>query len=195
MSLEFITQKIVDDATEYADSVVEKAREEAKAITEEYELIAEKDYNHIVDSAYEKANEILHRSSAQGLKEKRIDIMSTKWEYLDSVFSSAVKLMNNVAKDKQVRLLAGLVQQYQRSDAELIFNAGDREKLGQSVVDAVNSASKGFKVTLSKDTGDFSGGLILKEDNIEANLTYETIVTSRREELEDEVSAVLFKEE
>ena len=194
MSLENITQKIITDAAEYSADVVGKAKEEAKTITEEYESLAEKEYNQIVDSAYEKANEIMHRLSAQGVKEKRISIISARWEYLDSVFTSAVHLMCELPNDVQVRYMTELIKKYQRSDAELIFNAADRERLGHDIVSAVNSIPGSHKVTLSETTGDFSGGLILKEANVEANLTYNTIIASKRERLEDEVSAILFSD-
>jgi len=194
MSLEYIISKIIADANEYADDVLVKAKEEAKAITEDYESVADKEYNQIVDLAYEKANEIMHRSGAQGVKEKRISVISAKWEYLDSVFSSAVQLMCQLPNDVQVRFMAGLVQKYQHAEAELIFNATDRERLGRDVVSAVNSTPGSFKVTLSENTGNFSGGLILKETNAEANLTYDAIVASEREKLEDEVSSILFND-
>ena len=192
MSLEYITQKIIADANDYVADVIGKASEEAKTITEEYESIAEKEYNQIVDSAYEKANEIVHRSNAQGLKEKRINIITAKWEYLDSVFSSAIQLMCELPTDVQVRFLTGLILKYQRSEAELIFNKADRERLGHDVIFTVNSTHGSQKVTLSESTGNFSGGLILKEANVEANLTYDSIVASEREKLEDEVSEILF---
>ena len=194
MSLEYITQKIIDEANDYADDVIEKAKEEARTTSEEYESLAEKEYNQIIDSAYEKANEILNRATAQGVKEKRINIISAKWEYLDNAFSSAIKLMCNQSNDKQVRFIAGLVQKYQRSEAELIFNAVDRDRLGSDVVAAVKKGPGSFKVKLSDTVGDFSGGVILKEKSVEANLTYDAIIASERERLEEEVSAILFKE-
>jgi len=194
MSLEYITQKIIDEASDYADDVIEKAKEEARITTEEYESLAEKEYNQIIDSAYEKANEVLNRATAQGVKEKRINIISAKWEYLDNAFSSAIKMMCNQTNDVQVRFIVGLILKYQRSEAELIFNAVDRDRLGSDVVAAVNAAPGSFKVRLSDITGDFSGGVILKESNVEANLTYDAIVSSERERLEEEVSAILFKE-
>jgi len=194
MSLEYITQKIIDEANDYADDVIEKAKEEARTTSEEYESLAEKEYNQIIDLAYEKANEILNRATAQGVKEKRINIISAKWEYLDNAFSSAIKLMCKQPNDVQVRFITSLVLKYQRSESELIFSAADRDRLGNDVVVAVNKAPGSFKVKLSDIVGDFSGGVILKEENIEANLTYDAIIASERERLEEEVSAILFKE-
>ena len=195
MSLENITRKIVSEANEFAAAVIAEAKTEAKAITEEYESIAEKEHNEIVDTAFEKASEIMHRSNAQSMKEKRINILSAKWEYLDNAFSAAAKLLCKMPDDKQVRFVVSLIQKYQRTDAELIFNKTDRDRLGQIVVDTVNAVSKDFKVTLSERTGDFSGGVILKEGGVEANLTYEALVADKREQLEDEVSSVLFDQD
>jgi len=192
MSLENITQKIIADANDYAADIVGKAKEEARAITDEYESFAEKEYNQIIESAYVKANEVLHRANTQGIKEKRINIISTKWEYLDNVFSSAVQLMCQLPSEEQMRFIVSLIGKYQHSEAELVFNSADRDRMGKKVVAAVNSARGGFKVMLSEQTGDFSGGVILKEEGAEANLTFEAIVASNREQLEEEVSAILF---
>ena len=192
MSLEYIIQKIIADANEFADDIIGKAKEEAQIITVECESSSEKEYNQIVNLAYEKANEILHRSTAQGVKEKRISIISKKWEYLDSVFSSAVDLMCDIPRDEKIRFIVSLILKYQRSDAEAIFNAADRDILGHDVIAAINSSSQGHKLTLSDTTGDFSGGVILKEAGIEVNLTFDTIVASKREQLEDDVSSILF---
>jgi len=197
MSLENITAKIVAEANEFAASVIAEAEAEAKSIAEEYETIAEKESSQIIDAAYEKASEIMHRANTQSLKEKRISILSTKWEYLDNTFLSAVKLLCKMPDDEQVVLMAGLVRKYQRSDAELVFNKADRDRLGKAVVNSVNASAgaKGFKAKLSAGTGDFAGGLILKEGGVEANLSYEALVMSRREQLEDDVSSVLFDSE
>jgi len=192
MSLENITGKIVSEANEFAAAVIAEAVAEAEKITEEYEAVAEKEHNQIVDTAYEKASEIMHRSNAQSMKEKRINILSAKWEYLDNAFMAAVKMMSKMPDDDQVRFLVSQIRKYQRSDAELIFNKNDRERLGHAVVNSFSDETGGYKVTLSETTGEFSGGLVLKESNIETNLTYDSLVASQRELLEDEVSTILF---
>jgi V/A-type H+-transporting ATPase subunit E len=192
MSLENITRKILSDAREYAEAAVSEAGIEAGKTAEEYETAAEREYNQIIDAAYEKASEILHRSNAQSMKEKRVNILSAKWEYLDNAFAAAVKSLSKLPDNEQAVFLAGLVRRHQRADAELVFNRNDRERLGPAVVRLINAEAGGFAVTLSERTGDFSGGLILQEGGVEANLTYSVLVAARREQLEDEVSSILF---
>ena len=195
MGLENITRKIVSDADEFAETVIAEAELEAKAITDEYESSAEKEYNQIVDAAYEKASEIMHRANAQSMKEKRVNILATKWEYLDNAFSAAVKLLVKMPEGKQVRLLVDLIHRYANSDAEAIFNKADHDHIGKTVVKQANTNLKGFKIVISDKVGDFSGGLILKHGGVETNLTYDILVASNREQLEDEVSAILFGQE
>jgi len=192
MSLENITRKIVSEAKEFAEATIAEAQEEAKTIAKEYETAADKEYNQIVDAAYEKASEIHHRSNAQVMKEKRVNTLSAKWGLLDNAFASAVRMLSRQPDDKQVSLLTSLVGKYQRTDAELIFNKNDRGRIGQTVVDAVGKLPGGFKTTLSEKTGDFAGGLVIKESDVEANLTYEVLVASKREQLEEEVLTLLF---
>jgi vacuolar-type H+-ATPase subunit E/Vma4 len=184
----------VSEANEFAAAVTAEAEAEAKTISEEFESTAEKEHHQIVDTACDRANEIMHRSNAQSMKEKRINILSAKWEYLDNAFLSAVKLLSKQPEEEQVRFMASLVQKYQRADAELIFNAADGSRIGQAVTDQVNAAAHGVKVTLSEKHGDFSGGLIMKEGGVETNLTYEALVSARREQLEEAVSGILFEQ-
>jgi len=213
MSIESITEKIVSEANAFAADAISHAETEAKSIVQEYDSIANKEFDQIVDAAYEKSREIMNRADAQSMKEKRVSILSVKWEYLDNAFSAAIDMLGQMSEDEQVHLMSRLVMQYQCCDAELIFNKKDRERIGEKVVGAVkagnagntgNAASAGnaddtekavsdaFNVTLSERTGEFSGGLILKEGGIETNLTYEALVASRREQLEDEVIPILF---
>jgi len=237
MSIEGITEKIVSEANAFAAEVLSKAEAEAKSIAEEYESTANKEFDQIVDAAYEKAREIMNRADAQSMKEKRIGLLSVKWEYLDNAFSTAVRMLGQKSDDDQVRLMSALVKLYQRSDAELIMNEADRKRIGQKVVSAINAVSADsagiadnadsvdgvgsvysvdsvngagsvdsaagsagagsgvYKITLSERTGDFSGGLVLKEGGIETNLSYDALVMSRREQLEDDVVSILFGED
>ena len=77
-------------------------------------------------------------------------------------------------------------------EEEIVLNARDRAAVGQKVVDAANAKLSGGKLTLSADTGDFKGGLILRRGSIEANCTAELLVELRREDMAAELAKVLF---
>lgn len=195
MSIEYITEKIVSDAKAYAEKVIAEAEAEAKAIMSEYEALANEKYNEIIDGAYEKSKEIFNRSNAHGLKEKRVKLLTAKWEYMDKAFAAGVEMLRTMPDEEQLRFLSGLLAKYQREDAELIFNKADCERIGKTLVDTVNSDPKSLKVVLAEETGDFSGGFIIKEGRIETDFTYDTIVSRMKESLEEDVFAILFEHE
>ena len=56
----------------------------------------------------------------------------------------------------------------------------------------VGALAHGRTIKLSDETGNFAGGCIIKEGNIETNCTFEVLVKGMRDELEQEVSNVLF---
>ena len=64
MSIESITEKIVSEANAFAADAITHAETEAKSIAEEYESIANKEFDQIVDAAYEKSREIMNRANA-----------------------------------------------------------------------------------------------------------------------------------
>ena len=53
----------------------------------------------------------------------------------------------------------------------------------------------GAQLTLSQDTRNIQGGLILSDGEIEMNCTFETLVRLQREQLEREVARTLFENE
>ena len=99
----------------------------------------------------------------------------------------------NLPEEQYVALLAKLAAEASvTGEEEIVLNARDRAAVGQKVVDAANAKLSGGKLTLSADTGDFKGGLILRRGSIEANCTAELLVELRREDMAAELARVLF---
>ena len=65
--------------------------------------------------------------------------------------------------------------------------------LSAAVVKAANALLPGGKLTLSDDTGDFRGGLILRRGSIEANCTVELLVELCRGDMSAQLAGVLFE--
>ena len=83
------------------------------------------------------------------------------------------------------------VKAAQTADAEIVLNAKDREKYGRQLV--AHAQSGAHKLALAADSGDFAGGFVLREGQIETNCTFEVLISSGREDLEGEIAAVLFE--
>ena len=80
-----------------------------------------------------------------------------------------------------------LIGKYSSSDAVIIqLNGQDKDSLGRKI------KPDGVKMTIDKENGDFSGGLIIKEKTTETNCTFEVMVENAKKEMVSEVAAMLF---
>ena len=80
---------------------------------------------------------------------------------------------------------------------EVIFCERDRKSVGAKAVKAANEllSARGVPgtLTLSDDTREMSGGLMLKQGDIEVNCTVDTLLDLSRGELAAQVAQVLFE--
>ena len=78
------------------------------------------------------------------------------------------------------------------SREEIILSAKDNKRVGAQVVEKANALVKGGKLTLSGETREMDGGLILKDGQVEVNCAFETQLRVLREDMTAEVAAILF---
>ena len=79
---------------------------------------------------------------------------------------------------------------------QLIFSQADRAAFGGKVTAKANGllakAGKTAELTLSPTTGDFQGGLLICDGDVEVNCTFETLVRMVRNEVVGDVTKALF---
>lgn len=118
-------------------------------------------------------------------------ILAAKQEMLDAAFAEAEKQLNCLSDADMVATLAVLAQKASTTGKEeIILNADVAKRLGAQVVRKANE--KGLNLTLGKTTGNFPGGLLLKDGDVEVNCTFATLVRLTRNEMAGEVAKVLF---
>ena len=193
------TEKIIAhieaDAQAKADEILAAAAQKCAEIKEQYEEKAAKLYTEKVregvKACQDKEDSALRISSMEAKK----SILSVKQEMVSRSFAAAGEKIINLPKEQYVAFLAKLASQASvTGDEEIILNARDRNAIGKDVVDAANAAVSGGRMTLSESTGDFSGGLILKRGNVEANCTVELLVDLKRGDLSAKLAKVLFSD-
>ena len=78
---------------------------------------------------------------------------------------------------------------------QIVINGQDRS-MGEAIVRGANeiAAKRGLPagLTLSPETGDFSGGLKLRDGSVEVNCTVDTLLSLSRNRLDAEIAAILF---
>ena len=126
--------------------------------------------------------------------EARRRMLAFKQEMVTEVFSAAAEKLVSLPKDEYVAFLAAQAAKAAATGTEeLVFNARDAKELGREVAKAANAllGPKGH-LTVSDETREISGGVIVRQGDIEANCAVETLVRLRRGELAAQVAELLF---
>lgn len=210
-----ITEKILSEAKAWADEQTGAAKAEADTIAVEFAAMARAESEKSLAEADEKAKAIWERASSQGEMDKRKMMLASKQGCVNAAFEQALEKMRTMPDEEKVLLMVRSAVKYQTADAQYIFNADDQGNVGPLVVETVNAifkreklrdtfsggvremlgkllTEKPFKAELSSKVGEFAGGFILKQGDIESNCTFEVLIGGVREELEGEVSSILF---
>lgn len=189
--IEKITGRILSDAQAEIDTLMADAKAQAADIAAKYANEARKVY---ADAAAKGKNAAEDRETHLGSSaqmEARKMILAAKQEMLDAAYADAEKRLNSLPDKAMVETLAALAQKASvTGKEEIILNANVAKRLGAEVVKKANS--KGLNLTLSKTTGNFAGGLLLSDGDVEVNCTFDTLVRLTRNETAGEVAKVLF---
>lgn len=212
-----IINQILQEAREYSDNIVNEAKTQAKQVKSDYEDEAEKNSKETLNNANMRIEQLQERARASADMNRRKMILASKQEVVSETFEQALKNLAEKPDEERALFMVKMAIKYQTQDAELIFNKKDQKTVAPSVINAINTIntgakvkeilsksfmeniksissgkSKKLKVSLSTIVGDFCGGFILKEGNIENNCTFEVLVNSVRDELEGDTSSILF---
>ena len=191
------TEKIIAhiqaDAEAQADAILAQAEQNCASIRAAWDQKAKDAYAEKIRVGVKANQDRLDSMERLAKMEGRKAILGVKQDLVAESFDRAAEQLVNLPEEQYVALLAKLAAEASvTGEEEIILNARDRAAVGQKVVDAANAKLSGGKLTLSADTGDFKGGLILRRGSIEVNCTAELLVELRREDMAAELARVLF---
>ena len=191
--IERITQRMEDDAQREIDEILNAAQAQAAEITQSCQAQAEREAREIVDRGRRNADEREQRLASVAQLEARKMELAAKQEMLDRAFDQALEELCNLPEKEYVSLLAALAVKASSTGREaVILSKKDRTRYGKQVVTQANERLKDGRLTLSEQTRNIKGGLILADGDVEVNCTFETLVRLQRGTLEREVAGVLF---
>ena len=179
-------KKIIDAASKQAE---EKRAESFKAALSEYEKL--------MQAGNAECEDILSGSRIAEMEAKK-SVLSVKQEMISAAFDAAREEIVNMPRDKYTQFLARMAAEAAASGMEeIVLNARDKAEVGKSVCKAANEllSAKGTpgKLTVSEDTADISGGVIVRFGGIETNCSIDALIRQRRSGLSTEVAAALFE--
>ena len=180
-------KKIIDAASKQAE---EKRAESFKAALSEYEKL--------MQAGNAECEDILSGSRRIAEMEAEKSVLSVKQEMISAAFDAAREEIVNMPRDKYTQFLARMAAEAAASGMEeIVLNARDKAEVGKAVCKAANEllSAKGTpgKLTVSEDTADISGGVIVRFGGIETNCSIDALIRQRRSGLSTEVAAALFE--
>ena len=188
-----ITAKLAAEAQAEIDQIEAEAAAKCGEIRAEYEKKAAVTYKKRIASGEKACEDRAQRLGSAAEMEAKKSILAFKQEMVSKAFERAVASIAEMPKEKYVAFLASQAAKAAGDgDGELIFNAKDRDALGQDVVKAAAEKGAKGKLTVSKQTRDIPGGLVVRQGNIELNCAVDTLVSLYRNELAAQVAEILF---
>ena len=191
------TEKIIAhiraDAEAQSDAILAQAEQRCAEIRGVYEQKAKDAYAEKIRAGVKANQDRLESMERLAKMESRKALLAVKQDMVSESFARAAGQLVNLPEEQYAALLARLAAGASvTGDEQIVLNARDRAAVGEKVVKAANESLKGGRLTLSDETGDFKGGLILRRGNIEANCTAELLVELCRSDMAAELARVLF---
>jgi V/A-type H+-transporting ATPase subunit E len=199
MSLEKILERIERDAQGEAEKIKNRATASANEVLKKAEAEAEALKSQASEKAKGDAEQRKQRIIATARLDLRKALLAEKQNAIDAAFKEAVEsLVNRDDAEYRGVLKAMILPHVQTGEEEIILSERDKARLGEDFLKEVNGAlaegGKKANLSISQDTYNMVGGFILRRGKIELNSSFESLFKSSRDELESEVSKILFPE-
>ena len=192
MSIDAITEKIINEAQLYSDQqLLEAALEYDKIVREanlEAESIAEKT---MIQSADDAASIINKVNSAAELEARKMRL-EVKQRELTKALDSAIDRIANMDAKEYIAFLCNAIVQTGVREGELLLNEQDRKAIGRKLLKAANEMLTDGKLKLSAKTIDAKGGFIIISNELEIDSRLETMVYSIKDKIAGKIVAMLF---
>jgi V/A-type H+-transporting ATPase subunit E len=195
--VEALKKRIHQRAEEEAQAVKAEAQTQADEILAKAKAKAEGEQAAIAAKAEQDAGERRRRVLAVAAMQARREELKTKEELIDKAFALALQQLRELPADKYQQLLRPIIVNAVETGTEQVVVAPhDKERLGADFIASVNqelkAQGKKGELTLSPETRPLEGGFVLSAGGVENNYSFELILKLSRDELEQEIAAVLF---
>ena len=188
---ENIIKKIADDADAVIASINSENEVKIKALRAETDRIcAEIDAECKKQIASRTAEIAKSRETVTDLDIKK-GLLGMRREVIDSVFDKVADAVRALPKEKYLAVIAGMIADSAEDGDVVIVSKADADIITADFV-AKQAKKAGISLTLGKTFGDFAGGIILRSNGYDKNLTIEVETDILREEIETKIAELLF---
>lgn len=199
MSLEKILERIQQDAQTEIDKIKSNADAVVDEIMKKAYADAEALKSKLLDEAKNEAEQHKQRIISIEKLDLRKALLDEKQKAIDSAFQKALEGLLKMDINRYRKLLMNMIiSNVTTGDEEIILSKNDKSRLGENFIKDINrqlvKIGKKGSLSLSKDSYDILGGFVMRRGQVELNSSFESLFKSSRDELELEVSKMLFSD-
>ena len=137
--IETIIQRLNTDAKAETDALLDKARQEAAAITARYQAQADREAAELAARNQRNAAEREERLVSAAQMEARKTLLTAKQEMVERAYQRALEKLRSLPQEQYVELLAALLARASSTGREeVVFSPEDREGAGKAAVARAN---------------------------------------------------------
>ncbi len=182
-----IIKKIKKDAEKIIKSTLEEAGAKSKEIIAQARNDASIFKQNYMEKSFAERDEIILREQGAAKLEVNKILLAKKQEVVNCAYKDSIELIKKDSKSYLKLLEAMLLS---AKTGKVIFSQTDKA-FAQSFLQDFNAKHKtSFK--LSKEYGDFLGGLRIEGKDIDIDMTLEAEIAIIREDTEPETAAIIF---
>ena len=194
MSIEKITAKIEQDAKAEADVITGEAKEKAWDIIER----ARKQADALVKESEERGKEdrdkqVTSRRSVAVIDGKNL-LLNKKQEMIRECFDEAIRKVADMDEKDYLGFLAGIVKASGLNKGSIILAKKDGA-LGEQLLKQLAEEIPGSEFSISEETKDISGGLLLQQGSTYYNASIEAVRDTIESEMTQEIAGILFEDQ
>lgn len=199
MAMDHLISKIKENAELESKAILENASNEERAIIEKKVAIeAKRDQEEILEKAEREAKSSAERILSSAELKVRNDKLVAKQSVIQKVFEQALVKLGNLDPDELTNFMKkSIIEASFQGKAELILSSEFKSKMKPGFIEEINEALKkqnrDASVVLSSSDRQLVGEFILAQNGIEMNYSFKAIVSSLKEEMEYEITTILFQ--
>ncbi|PKM72807.1 MAG: hypothetical protein CVU91_07205 [Firmicutes bacterium HGW-Firmicutes-16] len=192
-----ITERIAAETQLEIEALQAETTEKCRAIKEEYSGRAQEEYWKLIREGAKECEAYGQRLAGAAALEAKKSVLAMKQDAVLRVFDKALETLCSLPEKQYIEFMARQAASAASTGLEeIVFNARDKATCAKAVTKEANELLKNRgllpKLTVSEKTGNFRGGLMVKQGDIEVNCTIEKLVELSKSELATQVVAVLF---
>lgn len=200
MALEDILKKIREETDAKISEIDSRIKKRVEEIVKEGEKKIADLRKHLLHEAEGKIKEERTSKLAIAQLDFRKALLTEKRRLLDETFNAAFEDIRNLGDEDYRKLFKKLTLQVaEESNGKIFISNKDRKRITPSLIKEINEdlhkMGKSATLELAQEEVDIDGGFILKMGRIEINCSLSSLFKMMKEELESEVSGILFSPE